>query len=220
MGSLEGTTVIPSSRLAALTVAVALAMPLSAGASFEGLDAVLAHERRAEDKARDVYRNPAETLRFFDVQPTHTVAEYAPGGGWYTRILAPYVAPKGRYIAVVFAADDTPIARVREALAGFEEGFPKRVEETTGVPAEAVRAYFGHSIPEEAHGTVDRILIPRMLHNLLRWEIADQELLALRQDAQGRRAGRCHPASCEARRALQLHRRQQGLPPRRRTSWR
>ena len=147
---------------------------------FAGLTEALAHERRGEDRARDRYRHPDETLRFFDVQPTHTVVEYAPGGGWYTRILAPYVASDGQYIAVVFAGDDTPIERVQKALAGWDERFPDTVEEMTGVPAANVTAYFGNSIPEAAQGTVDRIVIPRMLHNLKRWDIADQELRALR----------------------------------------
>ncbi len=153
----------------------------TASGSFEGLAEVLSHERRAEDEARDRYRHPEETLRFFDIQPNHTVVEYAPGSGWYTRILAPYVAANGRYIAVNFSGDETPIERVREALAGWDEKFPGRVEEMTGIPAQEVSAYYGRSIPEDADGTVDRIVIARMLHNLLRWEIADQELLALRK---------------------------------------
>lgn len=162
-------------------VSPALADEVPSSGDFDGLDAVLAHERRDEDRARDVHRNPGATLRFFDVQPTHTVVEYAAGRGWYTRILAPYVADQGRYIAVNFAGDETPIERVQQSLEGWDEAFPGRVAEMTGVDAEGVRAYFGRSIPEEAHGTVDRIVIPRMLHNLLRWEIADQELLALRR---------------------------------------
>lgn len=153
----------------------------AASGDFAGLAEVLDHERRAGDRGRDRYRHPDETLRFFDVQPTHTIVEYAPGRGWYTRILAPYVAPEGRYIAVNFAGDETPIERLQERLAGWDEAFPARVEEMTELPAERSAAYFGSSIPEEAHGTVDRILVIRMLHNLLRWDIADQELRALRK---------------------------------------
>ena len=61
---------------------------------------VLADPRRDDDRARDRYRNPAATLEFFQVEPTHTVAEWGPGGGWYTRVLAPYVMPQGTYIAL------------------------------------------------------------------------------------------------------------------------
>ncbi len=37
---------------------------------------------RAEDKARDVYRHPVETVEFFSISPDMKVGEYAPGGGW------------------------------------------------------------------------------------------------------------------------------------------
>ncbi len=54
--------------------------------------------RSAENKARDVYRHPAETLAFFGVKPTSTVVELWPGGGWYTEILAPYLKDGGKLI--------------------------------------------------------------------------------------------------------------------------
>ena len=67
-----------------------------------GLDAVIAGEHRsAENRARDQYRHPAETLAFFGFEPTQTVVEITPGGGWYAEILAPALNAQGRYIAVV-----------------------------------------------------------------------------------------------------------------------
>ncbi len=163
----------------ATDVVQTLVAPMPSG-TFAGLDQALAHPRRAEDAARDGARHPAETLRFFDVQPNHTVAEYAPGGGWYTRILAPYVAAEGQYVAVSFAGGDVPIPRLQKLLEGWETQYPANVEKMTGVPSDRIRAWVANAAPEEAHGTVDRILIPRMLHNLLRWNIAGQELRALR----------------------------------------
>jgi predicted methyltransferase len=44
---------------------------------------------------RDRYRHPVETLDFFEVDPNDTVVELWPGGGWYTQILAPYLASGG-----------------------------------------------------------------------------------------------------------------------------
>lgn len=59
--------------------------------------------RPAEDKARDAWRNPAETLAFFGVEPGHTVVEIWPGRGWYTNILAPYLnSGGGTLIAAVW----------------------------------------------------------------------------------------------------------------------
>ncbi|MBC7173432.1 MAG: class I SAM-dependent methyltransferase, partial [Polyangiaceae bacterium] len=51
--------------------------------------------RTEEDRARDIYRHPAETLAFFGVAPGMDVIELAPGGGWYTRILAPLLRGNG-----------------------------------------------------------------------------------------------------------------------------
>lgn len=63
---------------------------------------VLAGDWRSEtNKARDKYRHPQETLKFFGVKPDHTVVEITPGGGWYTEVLAPLLKDKGRYFGVV-----------------------------------------------------------------------------------------------------------------------
>lgn len=145
------------------------------------LASVLADERRADDRARDQYRHPAETLAFFQVEPTHTVAEYAPGGGWYTKVIAPYVADEGKYIGINFGPGGMVPERFNERLLGFPTAFPNQVSEMTGIPAGNVNAYIASEIPEEAYGTADRILLVRMLHNMVRWGVADTELMAMRK---------------------------------------
>jgi predicted methyltransferase len=58
--------------------------------------AILADPGRPEsDRARDADRKPAEVIAFAGVRPGQTVAELAPGGGYFTRILAAAVGPKG-----------------------------------------------------------------------------------------------------------------------------
>ena len=57
--------------------------------------ALAAPTRTPANVARDRYRHPKETLTFFGVQPGHTVVELWPGGGWYTEVLAPYLASGG-----------------------------------------------------------------------------------------------------------------------------
>ncbi len=54
--------------------------------------------RPAAQKARDPYRHPVQTLQFFGIRPDMTVIELAPGGGWFTEILAPFLAPHGHLI--------------------------------------------------------------------------------------------------------------------------
>ena len=57
--------------------------------------ALAAPTRTPANVARDTYRHPAETLAFFGVKPADTVVELWPGGGWYTEVLAPYLASGG-----------------------------------------------------------------------------------------------------------------------------
>jgi predicted methyltransferase len=56
-------------------------------------------DRKPGNAARDKFRHPVETLSFFGVKPTSTVIELAPGEGWYTELLAPALAAKGKLIA-------------------------------------------------------------------------------------------------------------------------
>lgn len=145
------------------------------------LDRVLGDQRRAEDRARDLYRHPRETLAFFDVRPEHAVAEYAPGGGWYSRILIPYLAEKGRYVALNYDAYGDVPERYRESLMRFSEEFPRKASEQTGVSAEKISAHLTRQAPESLDGWLDRVLIIRMMHNLKRWGIADSELARIRK---------------------------------------
>src|SRR5690348_12235274 len=77
----------------ALLAASAVPAPIAA--------AVADASRPAADKERDANRKPAETVAFAGVKPGMTVAELGPGGGYYTRILAKAVGPKGKVLAIV-----------------------------------------------------------------------------------------------------------------------
>ena len=79
-------------------VALTAAVP-NAPVSRELTAAVAAKTRTPANVARDRYRHPAQTLAFFGVRPTDTVVELVPGGGWYTEVLAPYLAARGTYWA-------------------------------------------------------------------------------------------------------------------------
>ncbi len=70
--------------------------------------------RPTEERARDAWRHPKETLSFFGVDPSMTVVEVWPGGGWYTRIIAPYLKSGG---GVYYAAHVDPQASDRAAMA-------------------------------------------------------------------------------------------------------
>ena len=63
--------------------------------------ALLADPARPEaDRTRDADRRPAELIAFAGVRPGDRVAELAPGGGYFTRLLTAAVGPEGRIYAI------------------------------------------------------------------------------------------------------------------------
>ncbi|WP_199698823.1 class I SAM-dependent methyltransferase [Aurantiacibacter zhengii] len=100
--------VAATSSLAALTLAGCSALESPAPVSYALADmgdyimaAVLSPARPAEDKARDEARQPEEIVAFAGVQRGDTIAEMAPGGGYYTRILSQTVGPEGKVYALM-----------------------------------------------------------------------------------------------------------------------
>ena len=61
-----------------------------------------------EVKARYQYRNPEETLEFFGVEPGMTVVEALPGGGWYSKVLLPYLGDSGTLIGADYPLELWP----------------------------------------------------------------------------------------------------------------
>ncbi len=63
--------------------------------------ALAAESRPMADRVRDENRAPLETLNFFGMKDNMHVLELIPGGGWYTRVLAPVLAENGKlYISL------------------------------------------------------------------------------------------------------------------------
>jgi predicted methyltransferase len=85
---------------AAASLGMSGALPASDSGSADTLlrQAVAGSWRSEAHKARDQYRHPVETLEFFGLQPDMTVVELAPGGGWFTEILAPVLKDHGHLI--------------------------------------------------------------------------------------------------------------------------
>lgn len=144
--------------------------------------------RSAEQKARDMYRHPIETLTFFKVEPGMTVAEGLPGGGWYTRILANYLGRRGTLYGVNY------VDRMWPMFSFATEDWIKQNTAATSRFAETVKSFTDNgitargmtfnTIPAEIAGTVDRVLMIRALHNLNRFEASagtrTQALTAIR----------------------------------------
>ncbi len=118
--------------------------------------------RSSEAKARDEYRHPQQTLRFFGLQPEMTVVEIWPGGGWYADILAPLVSGKGQYIAAHFLIDDdTP-----EFFVNSRQRFEQRIaqlEPYSGAQVTSFHPTKSGAIADK--GSADMVLTFRNVHN-------------------------------------------------------
>jgi len=80
-----------------ITVPVSTSAATKKSADLEA--AIADRTRNADNAARDIYRHPYETLTFWGLKPNMTVIEIAPGGAYWTEILAPYAkATGGHYI--------------------------------------------------------------------------------------------------------------------------
>lgn len=89
---------------ALMTLSLMCSNALAADESGALLDKAISGAHRSdENKARDRFRHPRETLQFFGLKPDMTVVEIWPGEGWYTEILAPVLRERGKLYAAGFA---------------------------------------------------------------------------------------------------------------------
>ncbi|WP_408098651.1 class I SAM-dependent methyltransferase [Peredibacter sp. HCB2-198] len=123
--------------------------------------------RTPENRERDKYRHPVETLNFFGLKPEMTVVEVAPGTGWYMEILAPFLANKGRYIMASPVADKPYFKANEEKINAWKAKFPN-------VAPKMESAIFSppSKIVFPADGTADMVLTFRNVHN---WMMAKGE---------------------------------------------
>lgn len=126
-------------------------------------------------QARYQYRNPAETLEFFGIMPGMTVVEALPGGGWYSKILIPYLGSDGTLIGVDYSIDMLRLfgtmseQRLMEKQS-WADDWPAGAREWVSEDAASVEAFVFGNMPEDFAGSADAVLMIRALHNLNRFE--------------------------------------------------
>lgn len=125
------------------------------------ITAVMAGEWRGIAGQRDTSRNPRETLEFFEVDPSGTIVEIWPGGGWYTNILAPWISANGgQYVAAHFSPDSANNNR-RRSRASFEE-----MVADTALYGDVMTVDFDVNTQLALEpGSVDTVLTFRNIHN-------------------------------------------------------
>jgi predicted methyltransferase len=156
-------------KLAAAAIAIASAVLLAACAATssrqstaEALTGILAADYRAEEnRARDRYRHPKETLLFFGIRPEMSVLEVWPEPGWYTEVIAPLVRDKGKYYAAVIAADPES-QYITQRLEKYRHKLAERPDLYDHVAVVSFPADGSDAVPA---ASVDMVVTFRNIHN-------------------------------------------------------
>jgi predicted methyltransferase len=158
-------SVSPTRRRPFLAACLALALPFTAiaqqpspGTVARLEAAVMGGNRSERDRSRDAYRHPIQTLLFFGIRPDMSVVEVWPEGGWYTRILGPFLKDNGKLYLATSEAD----ARNRENANGLRKqvmGNP----EVYGVPVFTVLDREMYDIAPA--NSADMVVTFRNVHN-------------------------------------------------------
>jgi predicted methyltransferase len=147
------------------------AAPAAEGPAPGGLEGAVAGIWRTDaEKARDQWRHPVETLTFFGVKPSDTVVEIAPGGGWYTAILGPWLKSGG---GKLYAAHVDPAmsANAKAQVDAYSAAFVEHPE-TYGDITLTVGSRTSPGLAPD--GTADAVLTFRNVHNWMAGGYADK----------------------------------------------
>ena len=151
------------------------------------LDEVLAAQSE-EVQARYIYRHTKETLEFFGIRAGMTVVEGLPGGGWYTKILLPYLGADGILIGADYAEDMYPKFGFfdEKALEAKKTWVVDWTAEANGWRSDGdatISAFQFGSVPDEMKESADAVFLIRALHNLARFENDGGYLTSALKDA-------------------------------------
>jgi len=117
--------------------------------------------RSDKETLRDSNRKPVRTLAFFGIKDDMKVLELIPGGGWYSKLLAPALAKNGQYYAALGTS------RLENNLLnkkGFEQA--KIVSKNTSMKYNAEAGGYQLSQIDFGLSNIDAVLTFRNYHNL------------------------------------------------------
>ncbi len=123
--------------------------------------------RSPENRARDRYRHPGETLAFIGIKPNQEVIEITPGTGWFTEILAPFIkSGHGHYTAAVVDPDTvTNPAQLDEARKGLDKLRAKFDADTEHYGVASLLEFNPAAPVFGKPGSADLVLTFRNIHN-------------------------------------------------------
>ena len=139
---------------------------LSAAFASKLSDVIAGAHRSDENKARDVFRHPKETLQFFGLAVGQTVIEITPGGGWYTEILAPAMMNDGRYVAAIIDPNSVASEGAKAYYAKNNQAFRDKLAANPDLYGQAEIVEISMAAPSfGADNSADLVVTFRNVHN-------------------------------------------------------
>jgi predicted methyltransferase len=127
--------------------------------------AVLASKhRRPASPERDHDRHPVETFDFYGLQPNMTVIELAPGEGWFTELLAPILAKKGK----LYSTNTDPNGPKEERTTFYGQRFRRFLDRSPEIYGKVETLLITPAAPTLGiEGKADMVLMMRALHGVV-----------------------------------------------------
>jgi predicted methyltransferase len=162
--------------LATLLLGMSCSTTSTQQTAMGALDNVLAGSQRStENRDRDRYRHPKDTLLFFGITSETRVLEVWPEPGWYTEVIAPLVAERGKYYAAVIAPNPSS-TYISERLAQYQQKLAARSDLYGHVEVVTFPPDGGDVVPP---GSIDMAVTFRNIHNWMASDSAAQSFATL-----------------------------------------
>ena len=118
--------------------------------------------RSKKNVARDKYRNPIETLSFFEIKKNKKVLEISPGGGYYSEIISHYMRNTDNYFVTEYKFP--PVDAVKKGQKKFKKYFSENINNFGKVNT---ILFLEKNILEKNEKNFDLVLTFRNTHNWL-----------------------------------------------------
>ncbi len=126
--------------------------------------AIAGPHRSPQNRARDAFRHPKETLAFFGVTKDSHVVELWPGGGWWTEILAPFLRDSGKLSVTNFDP-----AKTKGEMHQWAQSYEDKLHAAPSLygKVEVVHIAPPNELTLGPEGSADFVVTFRNLHNWL-----------------------------------------------------
>ncbi len=118
--------------------------------------------RSKKNVARDKFRNPFETLNFFEIKKNKKVLEISPGNGYYSEIISHYMKNTNNYYVTEYKFP--PVDAVKKGQKKFREYFSENVNNFGKINT---LLFLENNILEKNQKNFDLVLTFRNTHNWL-----------------------------------------------------